>query len=60
MLSTPLLLAASISIISVNCCSSMALQNSHLQQGFPFTGFLQLIAFANILAIVVLPLPLVP
>ena len=36
------------------------LQISHSLQGLPFFGFKQFIAFANIFAILVLPVPLVP
>ena len=56
--STPLFDAASISIISG--FSVKFLQNSQFSHGDPSTGFMQLIAFANTLAVLVLPVPLGP
>ena len=60
MLSTPLLDAASISITFMELPVAIALQLSHSLQGLPFIGCSQLTAFANIFAILVLPVPLVP
>ena len=54
--STPLLLAASISIMSTLGAES-CLHTSHLPQASPFTGSGQFTARANILATVVLPVP---
>ncbi|MDP2396479.1 MAG: hypothetical protein Q8S84_08530 [bacterium] len=57
-LSTQVLLAASISIISISLSSAKSLQILHCKQGFQFCGFSQLIAFAIILAVEVLPVHL--
>ena len=59
-LSTPLLLAASISTTSVTEPSSIPRQISHVPQGSPSIGFKQLMALANIFAHVVLPVPREP
>ena len=59
--STPLLEAASISIISKLLGAESALHTSHTSHGEPSSlGCKQLIALAKILAVVVLPVPLVP
>ena len=58
--STPLLLAASISVISSILFCSILLQTSHLPQGFPSEEFIQFIALAKILAQDVLPVPFEP
>ena len=58
--STPLLDAASISIISGHSFSLDARQASHSSQGLPLTGCKQFTVLANIFAIVVLPVPLGP
>jgi hypothetical protein len=58
--STPLLEAASISIISFTFSFLICLQMVHSPQGKPSFGFKQLIALANILAILVFPVPLGP
>ena len=60
MLSTPLLLAASISTTSKMDPSSNPLQISHWPQGSPSLGCRQLTARARILAQVVLPVPREP
>ena len=60
MLSTPLFDAASISDTSRMVPFNMPRQISHSLQGFPSTGCRQFTARANILASVVLPVPLVP
>ena len=57
MSSTPLWLAASISITSMELPEEISVHDSHLQHGSPSTGFAQLSAFAKILALVVLPIP---
>jgi hypothetical protein len=51
--------AASISNTSIFAPSS-DLQTSHFPQGEPFFDSEQLIAFANIFAVLVLPVPLLP
>lgn len=58
--STLLLDAASISIKSSNVPLFIPEHISHSLHGFPSIGFKQFIAFANILAVDVLPVPLVP
>ncbi len=58
--STPLLLAASISITSSREPSSSPRHISHSPQGSPSTGRRQLTARARILAQVVLPVPREP
>ena len=55
--STPLLLAASISIMSIQSLEKDALQRSHLPQAIPSLGSKQLTFLANILDTVVLPVP---
>src|SRR5699024_8691111 len=55
--STPLLLAASISITSLAEPSVMLMQMSHSLQGSPSGPKRQLRAFANIFAMLVLPVP---
>ena len=60
MLSTPLLLAASISVTSSTEPSSMPLQISHTPQGLPSCWFGQLTALAMILEQEVLPVPREP
>jgi len=55
--STPLLLAASISITSELVPCVIPLQIAHSLQGSPFVFTVQLIALANILAILVFPVP---
>ena len=60
MLSTPLLLAASISTTSIMLPASMPRQAAHSPQGLPSTGCSQLTARARSLAQVVLPVPRVP
>ena len=57
--STPLLLAASISIISISS-SKLLLHTSHSPHISPSMGFKQLTAFEKILAILVFPVPLGP
>jgi len=59
-LSTPLFDAASISITFMDVCSLIALQVPQVLQGLPSMGCSQFTALANILAMVVLPVPLVP
>ena len=59
-LSTPLLLAASISTTSVRLPSSMPVQKRQALQGLPSCGFSQFTALARILAQVVFPVPRVP
>ena len=51
---------ASISITFMELPAAMALQEAHWPQGLPPAGFSQLTALAKILAMVVLPVPLVP
>ena len=58
--STPLFDAASISIMSTFAPSEILIHSLHFRQGFPSLLLLQLIAFANILAILVFPVPLTP
>ena len=58
--STPLLLAASISITSLISFFVIPIQLLHLLHGFLTGPFSQFIAFAIILATVVLPVPLGP
>ena len=60
MLSTPLLLAASISTTSSTEPSSIPRQAAHSLQGLPSTGRSQLTALATILEQVVLPVPREP
>ena len=60
MSSTLLFEAASISTISVKEPDNAALQISHSLHGSPSWGFKQFTALAKILAVVVLPVPLVP
>lgn len=57
--STPLLLAASISTISISLLELLR-QTSHSLHKSPFIGLMQLTAFAKILAILVFPTPLGP
>ena len=59
MLSTPVLDAASISTMS-RLPPSLTAQAAHLPQGLPSTGERQFTARANILAVLVLPVPRVP
>jgi hypothetical protein len=59
-LSTPVLLAASISITSIRLSLFIASQVLHLLHGFQSTFFSQLIAFAKILAVLVFPVHLGP
>ena len=58
--STPLLLAASISITSEFVPRVIPVQIAHSLQGSPSERSRQLIAFANTFAILVLPVPLGP
>ena len=58
--STLLFEAASISKMSTLEASSKALQTWHLKQGEPFMLFVQLTAYANIFAVLVLPVPRLP
>ena len=58
MLSTPLFDSASISITFMELPAAIALQAGHSPHGLPSTGCSQLTAFANIFAMVVLPVPL--
>ncbi len=60
MLSTPLLLAASISTTSTTAPLSMPRQISHAPQGLPSTGERQFTALAMSRAQVVLPVPRLP
>ena len=60
MLSTPLLLAASISATSRTEPSSIPRQTSHSLQGFPSDGCRQLTALAMILEQEVFPVPREP
>jgi hypothetical protein len=60
MLSTLLLLAASISRTSVALPESIERQAEHSLQGLPFIGCSQLTAFASIFAVEVFPVPRVP
>ena len=58
--STLLLDAASISTTSITLSFNMSLHTSHSLQGSWFILFSQFTALANILAVDVLPVPLVP
>ena len=60
MSSTPLFDAASISMISTFVPSEILKHSLHFKQGFPSLLLVQFIAFANIFAILVLPVPLTP
>ena len=59
-LSTPLFDAASISITSRYVPSFMLRHTLHLPHGLPPSSAMQFSPFASILAVVVLPVPLVP
>ena len=58
--STPLLLAASISMMSRLSSFSIRIQFGHFPQGSPFSGCSQLMALARIFAVEVLPVPREP